>query len=286
MTLNPAIIGVVALIAAIATSMTGATTALATSATAAPFELTLEYQVPSWEVPNSPVTGTFAARPPFCGSGAFVELGTRVGAADAKYRLTCDDGSGSLVVSASASPFDHVFGQPVIRGSWKVIEGTGRYAGLRGTGLQRSELSEDALDPECADVVDPFDPGVFCPWIVTWRSTLEGVVAEDAVAPKVGFSRVKVTKLARPAGAYSVGLAIALRDDVEGSPVSYLLRVTPTTSARELARSFGTTRDGTASMTMRVRYYKPPKRAVLLRLSASDEVGNESSASQVVRLPR
>ena len=57
-------------------------------------------------------------------------------------------------------------------------------------------------------------------------------------------------------------------------------------SGRELARSFGTTRDGAAAMTMRFRYYKPPKRAIVLRLGASDEVGNESSASQVVKLPR
>ena len=95
-----------------------------------------------------------------------------------------------------------------------------------------------------------------------------------------------VTKLPRPAGAYSLDVTIALRDEAEGSPVSYVLRVTPTTSARELASSSGTVQAGTASTTLRVRYYNPLKRAVLLRLNASDEVGNESSLDRVLRLPR
>ena len=84
----------------------------------------------------------------------------------------------------------------------------------------------------------------------------------------------------------SLDVAIAVHDELESNPVSYLLRVTPTTSARELARSFGTTQSGTVSTMMRIRYYKPPKRAVLLRLTVSDEVGNETSVRQVVKLPR
>ena len=262
-----------------------AATALAARSAASPFELTLEYQHMSWEVPIAPLTGTFTARAPFCGSGTFVEL-QRAGAADAKYRLTCDDGSGSLVVSASVGLFDFVAGHlPVVEGSWRILEGAGSYAGLRGTGSQRTELSEGPFDPECVDAWGA-DAEWVCPWLVTRRSTLEGVAAEDAIAPTIGFSDVQVTKLPRPAGAYSVEAAIALRDDVEGSPVFYKLRVTPTTSARELASNVGTTRKETVAMTMRLRYDKPPKRAVLLRLSVADEVGNESSATQVLKLPR
>ena len=62
--------------------------------------------------------------------------------------------------------------------------------------------------------------------------------------------------------------------------------MTPTTSARELASNAGTTRAGTVSTTMRVRFYKPRVQAVVLRLTASDAVGNEISISQVVKLPR
>jgi hypothetical protein len=143
------------------------------------------------------------------------------------------------------------------------------YVGLRGKGSLHSEITWLPDDP-----------------IVTTRSTLQGVAAEDAIAPAIGFSSVDVTKLPRPAGAYTLALAIALRDDVEGNPVSYTLRVTPTTSPRVLASDAGTTQAGTASMTLPVRYYRPRVRAVVLWLTASDEVGNENSVSQVVKLPR
>jgi hypothetical protein len=289
MTVNRSFVAVVALVAAIATSAVGAGTragsALAGPTATSPFVLTLEYQFSGWEHSIFEHEGTFAARAPFCRSGTFVPLADW-NVVDAKYRFTCDDGSGSLVVSASTGPGDHYPGQPpVVQGSFRILEGTGSYAGLRGKGSQASEILSERIDPDCI----PFEPDVFgdesC-LIPIWRSTLEGVAGEDAVAPAIGFSSVDVKRLPRPAGAYSLDVAIALRDDVEGNPVSYLLRVTPTTSARELARSFGTTQDGAASVTMRVRYYKPPKRAVLLRLSASDEVGNESSINRVLRLPR
>ena len=284
MTVSRSLVAVVALIAAIATSATGAT-ALAGPTAASPFELTLEYRFPAWEAPFFEPEGTFEARAPFCGSGTFNSLPWRLDAPEAKYRFTCADGSGSLVVATSVSPGDHYPGQPpVVQGSFKILEGTGGYTGLRGTGSQFSEILSERVDPDCV----PFEPDVFgdesC-LIPIWRSRLRGVAGEDAVAPVAAFSAVKATKLPRPAGAYSLHLELALRDNVEG-PVAYLLRVTPTTSVRELARSFGTTRDGAASMTMRFRYYNPAKRAVLLRLGVSDEVGNESSASQVVKLPR
>ena len=292
MNVNRSLVAVVALIVAIATSVLGAHALAAPTATN-PFVLTLEYQFSGWEVgtgwddPNIRSERTFASGAPFCRSGTFVTLPQRVGATDdPKHRFTCDDGSGSLVVSASVAPDDHYPGQPpVVRGAWRVLEGTGSYAALRGKGSQASEILSERIDPDCV----PFEPDVFgdesCRSPI-WRSTLEGVAGEDAIAPTVSFSSVDITKLGRPAGAYSLDLTIALGDNMEGSPVSYLLRVTPTTSARELARSFGTTREGTVAMTMRLRYYKPPKRAVLLRLSVADEVGNETSASQVVKLPR
>ena len=281
MTVNRSLVAAVVVIAAIAMSAVGAT-ALGARTAAGPFELTLEYPVPWWENSSCP-GGTFAAGAPFCTTGRVVELARRVGITDAKYRFTCDDGSGSLVVSASVALDDHIAPQPsVIEGSWRILEGTGSYVGLRGKGSQRSEIVSE-LNPECVP-----EPGFECPWWIpppTWRSTLEGVAGEDAVAPAIGFSGVDVRKLPRPAGAYSLDVAIALRDDVEGNPVSYTLRVTPTTSARELASNIGTTQGGTISTTMRVRYYRPLVRAVLLRLTASDEVGNESSISQVVKLP-
>ena len=259
----------------------GATPVQAAGAAASELELTLEYHV-SWEGPWNPnsVEGTFTAGAPFCPSGTFVATTPRVGSSDTRYAFTCDDNSGGLDASA-LYPFDAYGEGQVAEGGFRILAGTGSYAGLRGRGTQRTEnLGEHLVDPGCVGEYE-----VSCPSIVTWRSTLRGVAGEDAVAPAVAFSAVKARKLPQPADAYSLHLELALRDNVEG-PIAYLLRVTPTTSVRELARSFGATRDGAASMTMRFRYHNPAKRAVLLRLGVSDEVGNESSASQVVRLPR
>ncbi|MGH3077088.1 MAG: hypothetical protein ACRDPZ_02775, partial [Gaiellaceae bacterium] len=210
MTLYRSLVAVVALTAAIATSAigagTGASTALAAPAGASPFALTAEYRTgePWWEYPDHPHEGTFAARAPFCRSGTAVVL--TASRPETRHRFTCDDGSGSLVVSIAESPFGQFDTT-----SWRILEGTGRYASLRGKGSSRTEILDD---PDGT---------------VTFWNTLEGVAAEDAIAPAIGFSSVKVAKLPRPAGAYSLKLAIDLRDDVEANPVSYLLRVTPTT---------------------------------------------------------
>jgi hypothetical protein len=270
MTVKKSLVAAVALIAAIAMSAIGAT-ALAAPTEASPFELTIEYggEDPWWEFPSPQHEGTFAARAPFCRSGTVVELGT-LDPWGVKYRFTCHDGSGSVVVSSADVLFpwlDPLWLEPWTT-TWRIVEGTGRYVDLRGKGSLRSEIL----------VADP--DGRF-----TLRSTLQGIAAEDAVAPTIGFSSVEVTKLRRPGGAYSLKLEIALRDNLEGNPVSYTLRVTPATSARELASSFGTTQAGAVSVTMRTpRVYG--LRAMLLRLTASDEVGNESSVSQVVKLSR
>ena len=124
-----------------------AATALAARSAASPFELTLEYQHMSWEVPIAPLTGTFTARAPFCGSGTFVEL-QRAGAADAKYRLTCDDGSGSLVVSASVGLFDFVPGPP--SGRRRILEnprGGRKLRGPPGHGIAAHRAERGPLRP-------------------------------------------------------------------------------------------------------------------------------------------
>ena len=91
-------------------------------------------------------------------------------------------------------------------------------------------------------------------------------------------------KLRRPAGAYSIKVALALRDDVEGNPVSYRLRVA-TARGIELARRFGTATTGAVSMTLRIR---PPDgaRLVRLQLTGVDPVGNAVSVRRALSLPR
>ena len=138
--------------------------------------------------------------------------------------------------------------------------------------------------------------------LVTWRGTLIGIVdwgAEpdqpedgdtvaptnaDTVAPTIAIASARAAKLRRPAGAYSIKVALALRDDVEGNPVSYRLRVA-TARGIELTRRFGTATTGAVSMTLRIR---PPDgaRLVRLQLTGVDPVGNAVSVRRAVSLPR
>ena len=60
--------------------------------------------------------------------------------------------------------------------------------GFRGKGSSHNEILDD---PDGT---------------VTWWNTLEGVAGEDAIAPTISFSSMDVTKLRRPAGAYSLKL--------------------------------------------------------------------------------
>jgi hypothetical protein len=261
-----------------------AATALAARSEPSAFELTVEGTW-EWNVywgPFQEGTGTFRSRAPFCATGTFVE-DPYVGGATT-WRLTCADGTGGLTVS--------VFDEFVFR--WQIVDGSGSYAGLRGGGSLRS--GEALGSPSYA-------PGS----LVTWRGTLVGVVdwgAEpdqpedadaptnaDTVAPTIAIASARAAKLSRPAGAYSIKLALALRDDVEGNPVSYTLRVTTAGAVRfgggrELANESGTTESGSVSTTLRVSPPNKRARSVQLRLSASDPVGNEVSLVRPLRLPR
>jgi hypothetical protein len=119
--------------------------------------------------------------------------------------------------------------------------------------------------------------------VMTWRTSLQGVVDQDAVAPTIAFSSATAAKLHRPAGSYALRLGVALRDNVTDNPVSYTLRVT--NGGRKLAEKFGTTRREAVSMTLRIR---PPAgaRTVQLLLTGSDPVGKEVSIARSLKLPR
>jgi hypothetical protein len=118
-----------------------------------------------------------------------------------------------------------------------------------------------------------------------WRSTFQGVVDRDAVAPTITLSSASATKLRRSAGAYALKLVLGLRDDVAGNPVSYTVRARGP-GLRELARSVGTTRTEAVSIKLR---YRPlgGARTVRLQISGEDPVGNEVSIwPRALRLPR
>lgn len=254
------LVGVVALTAA---------TPLAARSASSPFELTIEGR-DTWERDGDVLLGvdlqwTFRSKTPFCTTGTFVEFG---GPGGTTWRFTCDDGTGGLTVSI-ARPWNHNPQASVWNTTWRILDGSGNYAGFRGEGSMRIEV----LSGEITETVS----------VMTWRSTLQGVVDPDAVAPTIAFSSVTAAKLHRPAGSYALRLEVALRDNVTDNPVSYTLRVT--NGRRKLAEKFGTTRKEAVSIPLRIR---PPARArtVRLVLTGSDPIGNEVSIARSLKLPR
>jgi hypothetical protein len=214
--------------------------------------------------------GTFRSQAPFCATGTFVDEAP-IPNLSGKRRFTCDDGTGTLTVSIAQReyfpPFCAASGgaRPSVCTTWRILDGTGSYGGLRGYGSLRAELLSDE-------------------GFAIWRSTLEGVIDRDAVAPTVTLSKAAATKLRRPAGAYSIKVALALRDDVAGNPVSYRLRVTA--RGAELARKFGTAKEPAVSLALRVLAPSAKVKTVRLVLTASDPAGNAASLRRVLELPR
>jgi hypothetical protein len=119
------------------------------------FELTLEakFLPPDFMTTEG---GTFRSRAPFCAGGTFVQdvvgyapPADYVGFAD-RWQFMCDDGTGSLTVVVLQDS------------TWRISDGSGGYAGLRGRGSQRWERL-------CGDNCDLGRP-------IPWRGTLLGVV--------------------------------------------------------------------------------------------------------------
>jgi hypothetical protein len=245
------------------------------------FELTFEAEL---EPPEFVTTrgGTFGSRAPFCASGSIVEVANDY--VSATWRLTCDDGTGSLTVYLGAPD-----------GGWRILDGSGSHTRLRGRGSVQAEMLCKPWLGESCDLGRP----------IPWRGTLVGVVDPegadpetvaptntdtvaptntDTVAPTIAIASARAAKLPRPAGAYTIKVALALRDDVEGNPVWYRLRVA-TARGTELTRRFGTATTGAVSMTLRTR---PPDgaRLVRLQLTGVDPAGNAVSERRALRLPR
>ena len=211
-------------------------------------------------------TGTFTSEAPFCGSGTAVDLRHLAGGTAAIRRYTCDDGSGSLTLSIANLPYEHT--APFAAG-WTIMNGTGRYEGLRGKGTYKGEI----LGGTPAD-----------PLTIVFRTTSQGFADADAVAPTIAIPTAKATKLHRPAGAYLIQLVLSLKDDIDGNPVAYTLRTTG--GGLELSNRTGQTVSGSASITLRIRPASKRVRSVRLQLTATDPVGNETTSARTLKLPR
>jgi hypothetical protein len=246
-----------------------AATALAAHSAPSAFELTVDGR-DTWRMDGNVLLGvdldwTFKSRAPFCTTGTFLEFG---GPGWTTWRFACDDGSGGLTISI-ARGWNHNPEASTWETTWRVLDGTGSYAGLRGEGSLRIEVLSNEISAGTS--------------VMTWRSTLQGVVERDAVAPTIAFWGATAAKLQRPAGSYALRLGVALRDDVTDNPVSYTLRVT--NGGRTLAERSSTTRKEAILMTVRIR---PPAgvRTVRLELTGSDPVGNQVSLTRPLKLPR
>jgi hypothetical protein len=248
----------------------GAATVVAAPAHGAPsaFELTIDGRDTfrfDDEVAFFRRHGTFKSKAPFCATGALEQLGPPLGTR--RWLFECDDGSGSVTLST----LGWYEGAGLWSSGWHIVEGSGSYVGLQGRGSMQGGVLDSGETSS--------------PWSrwETWRSSFQGVVDRDTVAPAIAFSRAKAEKLPRSAGSYTLRLGIGLRDDVSDNTVSYTVRVT-TPRGIELARRIGTTTAGGFSLTLLIR---PPAgtRTVRLALTGVDPVGNATSVRRLLRLP-
>jgi hypothetical protein len=252
-------------------AVTGVVVVLAAGAFAAPAQFTLTFDGAHVTDPASPVglrhEGRFTASPPFCSSGRaydvrWLDTGSAGLAVDRLH--TCDDGSGSFTAFMPADVANEHGG----RGSWKIVEGTGKYAQLRGQGTYLGTLVSG-------------DPNNF-PTIV-YRTQWQGVVDFDADAPVVAIPSASATKVPKRVGTYTLRVTVTVQEP--STPVSYHALVhAGKTSIIPLAQKVVSTTTG-AVVTLRVSVRTA--RSVQVAVAATDALGNgPTTASRRVRLPR
>jgi hypothetical protein len=250
----------------------GAIVAVAAQSKASPFEL-----VVAGEHEAVPVSlafpfgirhrGTFTASSPFCSAGTFFDLTNDLLDSESDTRLyTCADGSGTLT-TRQEDWYEH---KPPFTDTWRIVKGTGRYADLRGNGSFRGEFLSG--NPE--DFLT-----------IVFRSTLDGFVAFDAIAPTVNLLAAKVTKLRRPSSTYAIRLTLMMRDNEPGNAVSYTVAVEPGGGGLYLAEKKGSAAPGKVTIALRIRP-TTGARTVLLQVGAQDPVGNSGWSTHRLKLPR
>jgi hypothetical protein len=245
----------------------GGAAAVAAISAPSPFELTFEGR--HEPAADSPVgvwhVGPFTASGGFCSSGTATTLGAiaiSATEAEAIRLLTCADGSGSVTARVFSFEREH---EGV--GTWRVVEGTGQYVKLRGQGRFTSVRTGG----------DPRDHGS-----LTFRSNWTGVTDIDDVGPAIAVSRATAAKLRRPRGSYRIRLAFSAQD-TPGSAVRYEVIVKAGFLVLDLRT--GQTTSGMAATVLRILPLKRT-RTVRVEIKATDAVGNESTLSRSLRLPR
>lgn len=208
--------------------------------------------------------GRFTASAPFCPSGTAVDTrDVQDPPLWVERTHTCDDGSGSIVVS-----MPNVTGEDGGSGSWQIIKGSGKYATLRGSGTYTGQ----SLSGDPADFLS-----------ITYQTTWKGLVDFDADPPTLTLTAT-ATKLERPRRTYSVRVALVVRNEEPGARVTYALILQARGKYVSGGSKQGSTTTGRAAFVLKVT---PPSAARALQLSvrAADPVGNENTTTRAVRLP-
>ena len=146
--------------------------------------------------------GRFTASAPFCAAGSAVDTrDVQDGPLWVERTHTCDDGSGSIIVS-----MPNVTGEHGGNGFWQIIRGTGKYESLRGSGTYTGQRLSG-------------DPGDFLS--ITYRTTWKGLVDFDTAPPALTLAAT-ATKLKLPRRTYSVRVALVSTERGTGSPYHLL----------------------------------------------------------------
>ena len=239
---------------------------LPVGATAAPTPFLLTFDgahVPDAGMPEGlRHEGRFTASAPLCSAGRAYDVHQVVeGEFLSVHRIhTCDDGTGSFTAWMPIVRNEHGGAS----GAWRIVEGTGQYAKLRGFGTYTSTL-----------IVG--DPLVFM--TISYRTTWQGVVAFDADPPAIESFTATARALRRPLRTYAVQVALAAQDAT--APVSYAVDVRVGRTPLDFKQA--STASGQATVTLRLRAPRGV-RSARVSVVARDAVGNETTATRTVRL--
>jgi hypothetical protein len=204
--------------------------------------------------------GTFTASAPFCAAGSAADVLHEYPFPIVALRsLECSDGSGTVTVQVSPFTAEEALGGS---GTWTIVDGTGRFATLRGRGTWGTVEVGDYHESSGR----------------TFRTALSGVAAFDVVAPAIVVRRSTVT---RNSGARLLELAFSAPDDHEANVVSY--RVTTHAGRHVLAESEGTTAGRVITLTQRIHPANGTRRLTVV-ITATDAVGNLRRLARAVRL--
>jgi hypothetical protein len=206
--------------------------------------------------------GRFTASAPFCSAGRAFDVVHYIqdGLLSVQRLHTCDDGTGSFTAFMPTVRNEH----GGTTGTWKIVDGTGRYATLRGLGAYDATLISG-------------NPDLF--ETISYRTAWRGLVGFDADPPTIKTLDASARKVRRRPRTYDVRVVLSFED--ASAPVSYTADV----RAGQTPVGFkqGSAPGGQTATVLRVKTARAV-RSVRVVLKATDSLGNETTAMRTVGL--